>query len=395
MANHPTGFNSEKNKPLTLPFAEAIKKSGARIKMAPNGGFHDLSFNDACIGDGKADMIAMGHAWLTDWEYGRKAYEGRGDDVTPCIMCNKCHGLSTRKQWYSVCSVNPKLGIGPIARLIDPPGTPKKVAVIGGGPAGMKAALTAAERGHQVTLYEGSDALGGQMRHADSSPIKWPLREYKDFLIRQVKKSGIEVLLGTLATPGMIRAKGYDVVMAATGAQPMIPDIPGVKGRNVVSHMEAYGQEKKLGKNIVLLNGGDTEDEGEEAQIGIETGIFLAQAGHSVTVLTGRKELLRPYRVHYPEQIIALHKRLENFSFVTEATVTGISDGSVSYTDGGGAEKTIGADAVVVSAGRQARREAALSFSDTAGRFFTIGDCNGPGSVQTSIRSAFFAASQI
>ena len=112
MANHPTGFNSEKNKPLTLRFAQAIKASGTKILMAPNGGFGDLDFNEECLATGKADMISMGHAWIADWEYGKKAIEGRGEDVVPCIMCNKCHGLSNKRQWYSVCSVNPKCGSG-------------------------------------------------------------------------------------------------------------------------------------------------------------------------------------------------------------------------------------------------------------------------------------------
>ena len=165
----------------------------------------------------------------------------------------------------------------------------------------MKAALTAAERGHKVTIYEKSVVLGGQARYSGLASFKWPIMDYKDYLIRQVEKAGIEVLVNTEPTPEMIKAKKYDAVIAATGAEPIIPDIPGVNLSNVFTDVKAYAtSEKKLGKNVVLLNGGDLGDEGEETQIGMETGIYLAKAGHKVTVLTSRKDLLTPYRVHYP-----------------------------------------------------------------------------------------------
>jgi 2,4-dienoyl-CoA reductase-like NADH-dependent reductase (Old Yellow Enzyme family)/thioredoxin reductase len=387
MTNHPTGWNSEKNKPLTLKFAEALKKSGTKIAIAPNGGFHDLDFNNDCIASARADLIAMGHAFITDWEYGRKAYEGRGEDVTPCIMCNKCHGLSQTGQWYTVCSVNPKVGIDTAVRLIDTPSVSKKVAVIGGGPAGMKAALTAAERGHKVTLYEKDDSLGGLTRHADYSPFKWPLKDFKDFLAGQIKKAGVEIVLNKEATPEMIKSKGYDTVMVAIGAAPNIPKIPGKEGKNVYNVMDVYAREKELGNNIVMIGGGE---------FGVETGIYLANGGHKVTMLTSERELMKMNRVHYPEQIIDKYKHLKNFSSITEVTTTGISDGKVTYKDAGGIEKSIQADSVVIYAGFKAKKDDAMRFYGSAPRFFAIGDCGDDGGdVQRSIRTAFFAASQI
>jgi 2,4-dienoyl-CoA reductase-like NADH-dependent reductase (Old Yellow Enzyme family)/thioredoxin reductase len=387
MANHPTGFNSEKNKPYTLRFAQAIKESGAKIMMAPNGGFQDLDFNEECIATGKADMIAMGHVWITDWDYGKKAYQGRNKDVVPCIMCNKCHGLSTVDQWYSVCSVNPKMGIAPAVRLIDAPAASRKVAVIGGGPAGMQAAITAAERGHNVTLYEKAPALGGLLRHTDYSSIKWPLRDYKDYLIYQVKKMGVNVQLGTEATPEMIRAKGYDAVLAAAGAEPVIPRITGADSGNVMNIVDIFSKEKTLGKNVVFIGGGE---------MGAEAVIFLVNAGHTVTALTSGKEMVKLNRVHYPEQIIDCLKHLDNFNAVTEAIATRISQGKVSYVDAKGVEKSVQADSVVGYAGLKAKKDEALKFSNTAAQFSIIGDCSDlGGNVQKAIRSAFFAASQI
>jgi 2,4-dienoyl-CoA reductase-like NADH-dependent reductase (Old Yellow Enzyme family)/thioredoxin reductase len=387
MTNHPTGWNSEKNKPLTLKFAEALKKTGTKIAIAPNGGFGDLDFNNECVASGKADLIAMGHSFITDWEYGRKAYEGRGEDVTPCIMCNKCHGLSQTNQWFTVCSVNPKVGIDSATRLIDSPAVSKKVAVVGGGPAGMKAALTAAERGHKVTLYEKGDALGGLTRHSDYSPFKWPLKGFKDFLAAQIKKAGVEVILNKEATPEMIKAKGYDTVMVAVGAAPNISRIPGADGKNIYNIIDVYAKEKELGKNVVFIGGGE---------FGVETGIYLANASHNITMLTSERELMKMNRVHYPEQIIDKYKHLKNFTSFTEVTVTGISDGKVTYKDAKGIEKSVQADSVVIYAGLKARRDEALKFYGSAPRFFTIGDCSDDGGdVQKSVRSAFFAASQV
>jgi 2,4-dienoyl-CoA reductase-like NADH-dependent reductase (Old Yellow Enzyme family)/thioredoxin reductase len=393
-SSHPTGFNSEKKYPNTLHYAEAVKKSGARIVVAPVGGYQDLDLNEEYIASGKTDMIVMARSFVCDPEYGKKAYEGRGEDVVPCIRCNKCHGeyakLSLAKDesmLVDVCSVNPKMGIAYRAdRMIDAPAVSRKVAVIGGGPAGMKAAIVAAERGHKVTLYERNEFLGGQLRHTDFATFQWPVKDYKDYLIRQMDKLGVEVLLKTKATPEMIKGKGYDAVMAAVGADPVIPDITGAKGSNVLAPIFVYGN-KNLGKNVVVI-GGDV--------IGTQTGIYLGQNGHNVTVLTDEKKLgYDSQPVHYFSTVQLMYEAMDNFKFITEVTVNGISAGKVTYIDAKGNEKSIQADSVVISAGRQPRREEAQKFYSTAGRFFFIGDCDSAGSVRSCTRTAFAAASQI
>jgi NADPH-dependent 2,4-dienoyl-CoA reductase/sulfur reductase-like enzyme len=371
-----------------LRTSQAIKESGAKIIVCPNGGFRDPDLNNGYIADGKTDMIAMARAFIADWEYGKKIYDGRGEDVAPCIMCNKCHGLSMKGPWFSVCSVNPELGVSSAVQVIKAPTTRKNVAVIGGGPAGMKAAVTAAERGHSVTLYEKNDFLGGLLRHADFSTFKWPLKDFKDYLVRQTYKAGVQVLLGTEATPDMIRGKGYDVVLAAVGAAPVLPRLPGVEGDNVWDIEGVYGNEAALGKHVVLVGGGE---------YGVETGMHLAACGHRVTVLTSGMELLRVDRVHYPEIVIDAYEHLENFDYVTGAVATGISNGKVAYVDAGGATASVKADDVVVYTGLRPRQDEALSFSGAAGNaFFVIGDCTGRcGDVQKAIRNAYFAAAQI
>jgi thioredoxin reductase len=238
-----------------------------------------------------------------------------------------------------------------------------------------------------VTLYEKNDSLGGLLRHSDFSSDKWPLKDFKDFLVRQVYKTGVEVVLLTEATPDMIKSKGYEVVLVAAGSEPVITRIPGADGKNVYNIVNVYGKEKELGKNVVLIGGGE---------FCAETGLYLAKSGHNVTALTSERELVPRTRVHYPELIVAAYKHLNNFSVITEATTTRISEGKVTYKDSSGIEKSIQADSVVFHAGLRARKDEALKFSGSAKRFFAVGDCSEMGgTVQRSIRSAFFAASQI
>ncbi|MDB9822941.1 FAD-dependent oxidoreductase [Deltaproteobacteria bacterium] len=383
-SSHPMGYNSKKGEPITLRYAEAIKKSGTKIVVAPVGGYQDLDLNEEFIASGKADMIAMARSFICDPEYGQKAYEGRGEDVVPCILCNKCHGNIYTPN-LDVCSVNPKLGFAhKIDRMIAEPVISRKVAVIGGGPAGMKGALVAAERGHKVTLFEKGDTLGGLLRHTDFASFQWPLKDYKDYLIRQIKKKGIEVQLKTTATHDMIKAKKYDAVLVAVGAEPVIPNIPGADGKHVYNVVDVYGKEKALGKNIVVI-GGD--------QIGSETGMYLAEKGHSVTVLTSSNQLMKSEGSH---QDIDLYQGMKKFSYITEATAKSIFGGKVTYVDAKGYEKSIQADSVVIYAGFKPKLDEALKFSGSADRFFTIGDCYAVGGfVRACTRTAFAAASQL
>jgi 2,4-dienoyl-CoA reductase-like NADH-dependent reductase (Old Yellow Enzyme family)/thioredoxin reductase len=386
--SHPIGYNSGEHAPITLPYAAAVKESGAKVLVEPIGGFQDPDDMEQYLAAGKADLFGMARAFICDFHYYEKIWQGRADEIVPCIRCNKCHVPSLTGNWVSICSVNPVMGLATrMPLMVTAPKAKLKVAVIGSGPAGMEAAIVAAERGHDVTLYEKDSSLGGQLRIADASVPKWPVRNFKNYLSRQLYKRGVKVLLNTTATPELIRDGGYDAVLVGIGAIPHIPDIPGADAGFVHTPIGVYGDHESLGRRVVVVGGSET---------GTETGMYLAENGHEVVVLTRQDRLAYDATpIHYVEMVRHAWEQLKDFSFITHATTTAIGKGKVAYRDADGSEHTLECDGVVLAGGMDPCYDEALKFHGTAGRFFMIGDCSEVGSVQTSIRSGFAAASQL
>lgn len=385
---HPVGFNSIKEEPITLKYAEALKKSGVKILAAPIGGFQDPRLNEKFLVEGKADLIYMARAFICDNEYAKKIAENRPDDITPCVRCNRCHSKPGNPQ--SGCTVNPEfvLGYDDGFNEKDFPFTgPKKVAIIGGGPGGMKAALTAAKKGHIVTLYEKTNALGGQLKHADYADFKWPLREFKDFLIAQLKTSNVHILLETEATPELLADKGYDAILVASGAVAKKPPIPGAKRANVFLPDWVFGNEDKLGRRVVVIGG---------SEMGTEAALYLAEAGHQVTVLTRNSRIAHDaQRVHYREMFEERWERCSNFSFHLNATTTEIGETSVTWQDSDGTIHTIEVDSVVACGGMEPVQEYIEEYGRITPHMRVIGDCRKVGNVRTTMKSAYTAAAAL
>jgi 2,4-dienoyl-CoA reductase-like NADH-dependent reductase (Old Yellow Enzyme family)/thioredoxin reductase len=387
--NHPTGFTLEETPFLDM--AEYMKKDGVKMLISSVGGWHYPKTAEKALADGKLDIISMARAWVSNPDYGNLIYEGREDDITPCLRCNKCHGRATGDVFASICSVNPVLGLEHrLHYMLKEPVKPMKVAVVGGGPAGMKSAIDLFDRGHTVTLFEGSDELGGAIKHADYVDFKWPLMDFKEFLIQQVGKRRIDVRLGSFVEPADIRAEGYDAVVVALGAVPLALPVPGADGSGgivPVFAQEAIANEQSLGKNICVIGGGE---------VGMETGMYLAKKGHSVTVLEMREELAADATlIHYRSMFVEAWEAIENLHTVTKARVSGIVDGEVRYVDGSGAECSLPADNVVLAVGMKSQQEKALSFYGAADRFFAIGDCIQTGTIHEAVRQAFATANSI
>lgn len=373
---HPCGFRP----PMpNVCVAEAFKKTGKfHVPIVTLGAIDSLESAESIIADGKADLVTMARSLIADPELIHKGMAGKTEDVTPCIKCMRCHD-STVYGHHFQCAVNPTAGLeASLRNLVQEPGECKKVAIIGGGPAGMKAACVASDRGHQVTLFEATNRLGGMLHYAGYFSFKYPVKDYMNWLIGQVNKRPIDVKLGTKATPETVQ--GYDAVLVAIGAEPLILPVPGVEQAKVA--IETLGHEEKLGSSVILIGGG---------QVGCETALHYAKLGKKVTVMEMQSELAPDASTTGRNELLTEIAAEPNFIPLTGAKCVSLTATSVTY-EKDGKQETITADSVVLSAGMKAKTQEADSFIGTALAFAEIGDCVRARTVEYATKEAYYAA---
>ena len=389
-ANH-TGNMADTIPPMGVqPYGFFVKIAGD-IKKAVNvpvsavGRIVDAEMAERVIESGMADMVAVGRPLLADPDWGTKIAAGKACDIRRCISCNKgCTDAIQNRQFLS-CVLNAENGYEN-SRSIQPAAQKKKVAVLGGGPAGLEAARVAALRGHDVTLFEKTTSLGGQLNIACVPPRKEEMRRAAQDLIRAVCNAGVHLCMGQTRTAEQLQEAGFEAVINAVGAHSAAPRIPGIDGVNVADAWKVLAGEQQVYGTVAVIGGG---------MVGCETAEYLAARGCKVSVIemmdkiaagestTILPTLLENYKTYGVEQYPS-HKVKE---FRMDAVVCENKDG---------AEVTIPCDYIVLAMGARSNEFDVAALENANIPVYSIGDAAGKAAdISNAIRTGYDTACQL
>ena len=389
-ANH-TGNMADTIPPMGVqPYGFFVKIAG-HIKKAVNvpvsavGRIVDAEMAARVIESGMADMVAMGRPLLADPDWGTKIAAGKACDIRRCISCNKgCTDAIQNRQFLS-CVLNAENGYEN-TRSIQPAAQKKKIAVLGGGPAGLEAARVAALRGHDVTLFEKTTTLGGQLNIACVPPRKEEMRRAAQDLIHAVCNAGVHLCMGQTRTAEQLKDAGFEAVINAVGAHSAAPRIPGIDSVNVADAWKVLAGEQQVYGTVAVIGGG---------MVGCETAEYLAARGCKVSVIemmdkiaagestTILPTLLENYKTYGVEQYPS-HKVKE---FRMDAVVCENKDG---------AEVTIPCDYIVLAMGARSNEFDAAALEAASIPVYSIGDAAGKAAdISNAIRTGYDTACQL
>ena len=360
-----------------LPLATAIKQA-VDIPVIAVGKLN-FQLAEAALRDGKADLIALGRSLLADPDLPMKAQQGRFEDIRPCIWCRTCGDVFLYKKRSGIrCQVNAALGYEgeyPITQAVRR----KRILVIGGGPSGMEAARVAALRGHKVTLYEKHERLGGNLVLAALAPHKEPIRLFAEYLERQVRKLGVEVVSGTEVTAEVVASLRPDAVVMATGSNPLSPGIKGIDLHNVFSALDVLRGNVGIGKRVVIIGGG---------MVGSEVADFLSERGHQVTVVEMLDQIAGNIGVRMRARLL---DRLEEKGVVlmTSTRCLEINGRAVLVLDSRMERQELNCDTIVVAAGAAPNRDLWQAIMKLVPEPYLIGDCLEPHQILEAVSDGF------
>jgi NADPH-dependent 2,4-dienoyl-CoA reductase/sulfur reductase-like enzyme len=320
---------------------------------------------DQILRDGKADLVSMGRALIADPYLPRKAKEGRFEEIVPCLSCNRC--IQTQRKEAIRCAVNPEAGNE--SRLkISKSDQPKKVWVIGGGPGGLKAAEIAALRGHEVTIFERSNNLGGRMRIAAIPPKKSVLNDFLDYLEKRVNELGVTLELGKKFNVEMVKTNKPDAVIVASGATPLFPNWKGIEVSGALSVDAVLSGRGNVGRRVLVIGAGG---------VGAETADYLSERGNEVTLIEMLEEIASDLVTHLKYY---LSKRLieKGVTILTSTKVKELGQGYALVEDASGTRKIEGFDTIVLAVGSKSDDSVSKDLEGKVPVLHVIGDASKP-----------------
>ena len=367
---------------VNVHLAAEIKKHISK-PVATVGALNDPEQLEQIIAEGKADVVYMGRALLADPFLPNKIMGGNEDTIVRCLRCYTCMAerptTGTRR-----CAVNPIIGREIEGMEVTPAYKSKKVLVVGAGVAGLKAAITAAQRGHKVVLCEKSDKVGGILKSEQAIPFKYEMYQLGLSFEKQAIEEGVDIRLNTLVTPDYVAAEKPDAVILAVGSTPIVPQLPGIDGDNVVVVNDYYMQKEKVQDSVVVLGGG---------LAGCECAVHLGMEGKKVHLVEMRDILAADCNIRHKP---ILMKQVEKYA-VSHLGHTGlrITDEGVICKGPDGSEVLIPGKTVICAVGQRANRADVDALRFSAPFVREVGDCIRPANITKAVYEGYHAALDI
>ncbi len=375
---HPIMFNESG---CNVKYAAEIKKHVKKSLVATIGAIDSPELMEDILASGKADIVEVARGLIADPDMPMKIMTGREADVRKCMRCLACFSNVVRTGSFR-CAVNPEIGHEYEAKFNRYADVRKKVLVAGGGAGGMQAAITCAKRGHEVILAEKSSRLGGVLLCEEEVPFKHLVKRYLEQQAETVEKLGVKIMLNTEATPELAKELGADVIIAALGAAPKRPEIPGADRSNVYAAEDAYKIPDKLGQKIVVMGSG---------LVGLEFAVYMGMLGKDVTVVHRSGKLNDGGNFQYMKGLkVQLDKYVKEICH--ETTPESIDETGLNCRTKDGDPVHIDADSVVYATGMIPRTKETFELAACGVEFYPVGDCLGAKDIMNATSMAYAAA---